>query len=395
MKPRHAQTLRDPISGATLNLQVYAEADGEVTEGLLRDPGSSRWYPIINGVPRVLLGSLRDFDPAFLRRHNLADQVATPDDRPGGHAELARAELARAELARAEQGRTNVTFSDKWRRFKNYGFEPQHRAFLDGWYVKKLGLADEAALRTFYAGKPRILEIGPGSGFNTVTMASCNGPAGGEVHAVDISEAADTTYGNARSLANTHVVQADLMNLPYADDTFDFAIADGVLHHTPDTRAAVEAVYRKVRPGGQFFFYVYRKMGAARVFCDEHIRGHFTGLDPEACYQRCEGLTELGRELSRLGAKVTLEIGIPELGIPPGTHDVQRLLYYNFLKCFWNDAFDWETNNMVNFDWYHPHHAWQQTEDEVAAWLRDLGVRSYAFNPANPNGISCLLTKPA
>ncbi len=55
---------------------------------------------------------------------------------------------------------------------------------------------------------------------------------------------------------------------------------------------------------------------------------------------------------------------------------MQRLLYYNFLKCFWNEAFDWETNNMVNFDWYHPHHAWQQTEEEVGRWLGDLGVAS-------------------
>jgi hypothetical protein len=73
---------------------------------------------------------------------------------------------------------------------------------------------------------------------------------------------------------------------------------------------------------------------------------------------------------------------------------VQRLVYYNFLKCFWNDAFDYETNNMVNFDWYHPHNAWQHTVDEVACWLDELGVRDYRFNDANPNGISVLLVKP-
>jgi hypothetical protein len=49
---------------------------------------------------------------------------------------------------------------------------------------------------------------------------------------------------------------------------------------------------------------------------------------------------------------------------------------------------------MVNFDWYHPHHAWQHTTEEVAGWLKELGVTDYAFNDANPNGISVLLTKP-
>lgn len=167
-----------------------------------------------------------------------------------------------------------------------------------------------------------------------------------------------------------------------------------MLHHTPNTRAAVEALYRKVRPGGQFFFYVYRKMGAARVFADDHIRQNFMLLSAEECYAACEGITELGRELSRLNATITLEKPIPVLGIPAGTHNVQRLLYYNFLKCFWNEAFDYETNNMVNFDWYHPHNAWQHSDEEVAGWMKELGVKSYTFNDSNPNGISVLLTKP-
>jgi SAM-dependent methyltransferase len=147
------------------------------------------------------------------------------------------------------------------------------------------------------------------------------------VFAADISDAAYTTFENTSHLPNCHVVQSDLMDLPFADESFDFIIADGVLHHTPNTQAAVAALYRKLRPGGQFFFYVYKKMGAARQFSDQHIRAAFTQLDPEACYDACEGLTELGRELSRLNVKVKLDKGIPILGIPPGEHDVQRLLY--------------------------------------------------------------------
>ena len=207
-----------------------------------------------------------------------------------------------------------------------------------------------------------MLECGPGSGFNTRFIAE---HCPGQVFALDISAAAFTTFENTRYLPNCTVVQADLMEAPFHDGCFDFIIADGVLHHTPDTRAAVEALYRKVEAGGQFFFYVYRKMGAARVFCDAHIREQFMTLSPEECYAACEGLTELGRELSRLNAEITLEKAIPVLGIPAGTHNVQRLLYYNFLKCFWNEAFDYETNNMVNFDWYHPHNAWQHTQEEV------------------------------
>jgi hypothetical protein len=135
-------------------------------------------------------------------------------------------------------------------------------------------------------------------------------------------------------------------------------------------------------------------MGAARQFCDEYVRREFQKLSPEACLAACQGLTELGRELSRLGAKITLTQPVPLLDIPAGTHDVQRLIYYTFVKCFWNEAFDFETNNMINFDWYHPQDAWQHTTEEVGSWLKSLGVEQYKFNDANPNGISVLFTKP-
>jgi SAM-dependent methyltransferase/uncharacterized protein YbaR (Trm112 family) len=361
------------FSPGSLDVTVFAREGDHIIEGALV-AADGRWFPIIDGVPSFLTGVLQRDLTAFATRNGLPPQTTT--NRPIAE----------------EQAKTNETFSDKWRRFKNYGFEPQHEEFLFGWYCKKFGFANKDELIAFYAGKSNILECGPGSGFNSRFMAQ---HAKGAVCALDISDAAFTTFGNTRSLANCDVVQADLMEAPFADGSFDFIIADGVLHHTPDTRAAVEALYRKLAPGGQFFFYVYKKMGAARQFADAHIRENFMPLTPEACYAACEGLTELGRELSRLNATITLDKPIPVLGIPAGTHDVQRLLYYNFVKCFWNDAFDYETNNMVNFDWYHPHNAWQHTQDEVEGWLRDLGVKHWTVQDANPNGISVLLTKPA
>ena len=364
---------RPSPDGRPCPFEAFHEEGPHVMEGVFRLEGGT-WRPVVDGAPCFLPPALRPDFSAFQKRHNLPP---LPDVEARGAAE--------------GQKRTTVTFSDKWRRFRQYGLEPEHREFLFGWYHKKLGLDSLEALQAFYRDRRLILEVGPGSGFNTRFMAE---NTEGQVVAADISEAARTTFENTRDLENCHAIMADLMDLPFEDETFDFVMADGVLHHTPDTRKAVEALYRKLRPGGQFFFYVYKQMGPARRFCDAHIRERFSKLTPEECYAACVGLTELGRELSRLGGNVHLEHGVPVLGIPPGAHDVQRLLYYNFVKCFWNEAFDFETNNMVNYDWYHPHHAWQHTEDEVAGWLRELGVSEFAFNPANPNGISVLLRKP-
>ncbi len=375
MHEKAVNALRDPADpSAPLRLEVFEQDGDHVREGVLRARDGA-WFPVLRGVPCFLSGAMQPELPDFSARHGLAPRADAPPSK-----------------AAEKQAKTNVTFSDKWHRFRSYGIKPAHEEFLFGWYTKKFGLGDRSDLPGFYADRGRVLEVGPGSGFNTRFIARhCRG----EVFALDISEAAHTTFENTRSLANCSVVQADLMAAPFPDAFFDLIIADGVLHHTPDTKAAVEALYRKVRPGGQFFFYVYRQMGAARRFTDGHIRDTFTGLAPEQCYEACEALTELGRELSRLNATITLTKPIDVLGIPAGVHDVQRLLYYNFVKCFWNEAFDYETNNMVNFDWYHPHDAWQHTHAEVEGWIEELGAVEYRFNDANPNGISVLVTRPA
>ena len=355
----------------SFDLTVTSEDAGHVLEGYFQQ--GEDWYPIENGIPCFLRGAMRPDLRAFAERHGL-----TPIYQEGSSVLL-------------NQKTTTETFSFKWSRFRDYGYSPEEQKFLFGWYLRKFGLTESADLDAFYADRDLVLEVGPGSGFNTRFIAErCKG----RVVALDISAAADVVFAKTADLPNCSVIRADLMDMPFPDELFDLIIADGVLHHTPNTKAAVAEIYRKLKRGGQFFFYLYKKMGAARQFCDEYIRNKFSKLSPEACFEACRSLTEMGRELSRLGATITLAKPVDVLGIPAGTHDVQRLIYYSFVKCFWNDAFDFETNNMVNFDWYHPHDAWQHTEEEVEAWLKSLAVSEYTFNEANPNGISVILRKP-
>jgi len=356
---------------APFELTVMTEDGAHVLEGYLRR--GDEWYPIIDGVPCFLAGELKPDLREFASRHKLP---VPADDGP----------------VPSTQKATSETFSFKWSNFQSYGDDQKEQDFLFGWYRRKFGLAENDDLADFYRDRHYVLEVGPGSGFNTRFAGEhCKG----KVFAVDVSAAVDAAFSKTRHLPNCAIIRSDLMDMPLRDNFFDLIVADGVLHHTPNTEAALRALYRKVKPGGEFFFYIYRKMGAARQFCDEYIRGEFSKLTPDACLEVCRALTEMGRELSRLDATITLTKPIQVLGIPAGTHNVQRLLYYNFVKCFWNEAFDFETNNMINFDWYYPHDAWQHTPEEVERWLRSLGVRDYKFNDANPNGISVLLTKPS
>jgi hypothetical protein len=104
-------------------------------------------------------------------------------------------------------------------------------------------------------------------------------------------------------------------------------------------------------------------------------------------------LAELGRELSRAGGTVTLERGVPLLGIEPGEHDVQRLIYWTMLKCFWNDDFSPNLNALVNYDWYHPPYASRHTPEEVEAWCAENALAVERLDVSDA-GISVLARRP-
>jgi ubiquinone/menaquinone biosynthesis C-methylase UbiE len=56
---------------------------------------------------------------------------------------------------------------------------------------------------------------------------------------------------------NVRLTQASTDNLPFKDETFDFAMSIGVLHHIPDTQKAMSDCVKKVKIGGHFYTYLY------------------------------------------------------------------------------------------------------------------------------------------
>ena len=77
------------------------------------------------------------------------------------------------------------------------------------------------------------------------------------IEAVDPSNAifaADKLLGEIK---NVRLSQASVETLPFADETFDFAMSVGVLHHIPDTQKALNDCVRKVKKSGYFYVYLY------------------------------------------------------------------------------------------------------------------------------------------
>jgi hypothetical protein len=126
--------------------------------------------------------------------------------------------------------------------------------------------------------------------------------------------------------------------------------------------------------------YVYRRKAPAREFVDDYVRERIAGLSPEEAWDRLRPLTRLGQALAELGTEVEVPEDVELLGIPKGTYDVQRLVYWHFAKLFWNPTMTFEENNHVNFDWYHPRYAHRHTEAEVRGWFADCGLEITRFD---------------
>lgn len=165
----------------------------------------------------------------------------------------------------------------------------------------------------------------------------CQNNKEGEIFGVELSDCVDEAYENTREFLNAHIIQADVMNLPFQHSIFDLVFSEGVLHHTPDTKAALIYLINYLKAGGEMAIYVYKAKGPLREFCDDYIRQYSTKLSPKECWQFCEAITKLGKALSETKIEFEVPEDIPILKIKAGRYNLQRFFYWNILKCFWNE----------------------------------------------------------
>lgn len=110
--------------------------------------------------------------------------------------------------------------------------------------------------------KTYALDVGCGTGRWTKYLL----PKVGFMEAVDPSGAifaADKLLGD---IDNVRLSQASIETLPFPDESFDFVMSIGVLHHIPDTRKALNDCVKKVKKGGYFFVYLYYNLDRRGAF---------------------------------------------------------------------------------------------------------------------------------
>jgi ubiquinone/menaquinone biosynthesis C-methylase UbiE/uncharacterized protein YbaR (Trm112 family) len=291
--------------------------------------------------------------------------------------------LAEGELTKAQK-ETQDSFSEKWRRIPDFGYADKTRKFYLDWYLQRFGWGSLENLAEFLSTKQFILDAGTGLGRDVRLYAE---HTKGEVFGIDISQSIGIAYQHIGRLPNVHLMQADLTSLPFTKNFFDFIASDFVLHHTPDTEKSFKYLASLLKKESQIAIYVYRKKGPIREFCDDYIRSFTTQLSPEECRKFSEAVTKFGKSLSDMKIDISVPEDIPYLEIKAGRYNLQRFIYWYIFKCFWNDDFDFDTNVMTNFDWYHPKYAHRHTPEEVKQWFKDVNLEILHFD-ASESGIS-------
>lgn len=202
------------------------------------------------------------------------------------------------------------------------------------------------------AGK-LVLDVGCGMG----RFADVATRWGAHVVGVDLSLAAEVAARNLGDRAATFF-QADVFNLPFAPESFDYIYSIGVLHHTPDCERAFKLLPALLKPGGKIAIWLY------------------------SGYNRWYRMSDLYRKVTRrMPPRLLHKIcyaAIPLYGVHQALKKVPLVgklasgsLAY-MIPMPLNPDPKWRV--LDTFDWYSPWYQSKHTYEEVFRWFESCGL---------------------
>ena len=331
-----------PSCRSELKLRIKSKTKNEINEGTLICTKCNDKFKISRGIPRFVVDVTKDFV------------------------------------------RTEMAFSEKWKTHHTNHHAKDWIEWQRKWFLDRFDWKSIKTFNAFLKSKKFILDAGTGIG-NSAKMLSVNDST--TVFALDASDSIDFAHKKYGRSPNIHFIQADIRQLPFKKSFFDYIFSDQVLHHTKNTSTSFKYLTKFLQKSGHISIYVYNKKAPVREYVDDYIRQRTIKMSVAECTEFSKDMAHLGKALSKLKKKITIPNDIPLLGVKSGTYDVQRFIYWHFLKCFWDESDNFERSVGVNFDWYYPKFAYRHTPSEVKKWYRDLKIKINTFKEIE-SGIS-------
>lgn len=266
------------------------------------------------------------------------------------------------------QGQTQDIFSTKWKEVEQLKEVDQLYAFQYEWFLKLYGFESETSFAIYLKTKKIIIDTGCGLGYKAAWFAKLSPES--IVIGIDISDAMLLAAKNFSDYKNLYFLQRDIANTALKENSVDFVVCDQVIMHTEVPEKTFEHLATLTKSEGEFACYVYRKKALPRELIDDYFRTQTHTIPDEQMWEFSAQLTELGKRLSQLNVSFESP-DIPLLGIKGGVYDIQRFIYWNFLKCFWKEEWGFELCKSTNYDWYAPSNAKRFTKAEFEKMISD------------------------
>jgi uncharacterized protein YbaR (Trm112 family) len=330
-----------------------AELTEQVLEGVLVNREDRLFYPIVDGVPRLLtFPSKRAIE--FTERHRRWLESHVPGHRlPGGDPMPGELDVLRA-------------FSTQWK-----GFE---FADGDGVEVEFASAYQQLATMLDVGTRPLrgrlVLEAGIGLGAMANALVRDQGC---ELVGVDLSDSVEVAQAHFGGNPFLHVVQASLFALPARSAHFDLVYSYGVLHHTFSTQGAFRRLSELPVAKGRLFVWVYSPDYDRRSV-------------PRRVLRRLEdAYRPICSRLPKLAQTVALMPIVPVYWT-----------YYNLLggsDGLEHERYGWREILHSARDRFTPRYAHRHSEREVRQWFTEAGyeriesIRERAPAPELPSNV--------
>jgi len=170
-----------------------------------------------------------------------------------GHEFPIRGSVPRLQDVTVELMRTKETFDVEWKAFryneKIYGHskEEELQDFFHRMVVDK----------EFLYGKT-VLDGGCGIGRLTQSIGSL----AREIVGIDFSQGVDQAQMLNEEIPTIHILQGEIMNLPFKASSFDYVYSKGVLHYVSEVKKCISSLAYVVKPEGALSVTLYPRMSS-------------------------------------------------------------------------------------------------------------------------------------
>lgn len=192
-----------------------------------------------------------------------------------------------------------------------------------------------------------VLDVGCGSG----RYLEVSEKYGANAIGIDLSYSVDAAFKNLGFKKNINIIQADVFDLPFKEEVFDYIFSIGVLHHTVNTQKAFKCLPKYLKTGGEIAIWVYSNEGFNTKVYNKISDFYrlFTIKMPKKLLYR---LSYISLPLYHL-KKIKLLTSISYLIFPASDHPIR----------------EWRV--LDTFDWYSPKYQWKHTYNELISWFQD------------------------